>query len=423
MATKWLRLTTGIACVALAAAACSSGGTSGSTPTSGPTASGSTAAKLRGAPVVIGSMYPISAQIATFPDLQYMAEIAVDVVNAHGGIKGHPLKWVHCDDKGDPNTAKTCADQLINQDKVRAMVESVGLEGNIAWPLIKKANILNWFDVPIWPDDGTSPLSYPAGAGIYADGNVGLLVKKGEFKKVDCLSAAGAFAGPLCGFAKASLAAKGVTNFNTIFWPATTTAFQPYASKVVADGADAVVIVESDAITAPVLQALSDAGAKVTVLEPSTSIGTHSIQVAQQNNIPLRVAASWADDPGKYPARAQMVANVKKYGPAVGAPPNLDDVDDNAFNIYEGILSLAKVMNSAKSLSTADMQAYIAKHPIATGVAPPLDWTKPGPIKGQPRIVQVYGTTELVGSSGLTSASNLWSATFPGLGDVTCCSQ
>ena len=35
---------------------------------------------------MIGSMYPISAQIATFPDLQYMAEIAVDVVNANGGI-------------------------------------------------------------------------------------------------------------------------------------------------------------------------------------------------------------------------------------------------------------------------------------------------------------------------------------------------
>src|SRR5258705_8508673 len=98
--TKWLRLMTGFACVALAAAACSSSGgsNSGSSPTAGAT-SGSTAAKLSGAPVVIGSMYPISATIASFPDLQYMAQIAVDVVNAQGGIKGHPLKWVHCDDK------------------------------------------------------------------------------------------------------------------------------------------------------------------------------------------------------------------------------------------------------------------------------------------------------------------------------------
>ena len=33
--------------------------------------------------------------------------------------------------------------------------------------------------------------------------------------------------------------------------------------------------------------------------------------------------------------------------------------------------SMAAVMNGAKSLSTADMQSYIATHPIATGVAPP----------------------------------------------------
>src|SRR6516165_4771089 len=152
MATKkWPRLAAGFACLALAAAAsaCSSSSsssgsstsaTSGSA-TSAAASSAATASNLKGAPVVIGSMYPISASLATFPDLQYMAQIAVDTVNANGGIKGKPLQWVHCDDKGDPNVAATCANQLINTDKVRAMVESVGLEGNVAWPLIKKADI------------------------------------------------------------------------------------------------------------------------------------------------------------------------------------------------------------------------------------------------------------------------------------------
>jgi ABC-type branched-subunit amino acid transport system substrate-binding protein len=427
MVKKRLGLVTGAACIALAAAACSSSGgsTSASSATSAATsAAANPAANLHGDPVVIGSMYPISANIATFPELQYMAQIAVDVVNAKGGIKGRPLKWVHCDDKGDPNVAATCADQLINQDKVRAMVESVGLEGNVAWPLIKKANILNWFDVPIWPDDGTSPLSYPAGLGIYAHQNVGLLVKQGEFKKVDCLSAAGAFAIPICNFAKASLAAKGVTDFKTITWPATTTTFQAYASKVVADGADAVVIVESDAITAPVLQALSDAGAKVTVLEPSTSVGSHSLQVAKQDGIPLRVAGSWAVDARMFPARQQMLADVQKYASAVGAPSGLDTTDDNAFNIYQGVLTLAAVMNGAKSLSTADLQAYIDTHPIATGVAPPLNWTKPGPVPGNPRIVQVYGTSEtLDGSGGLVSTSRTWASGFAGATTLSCCSS
>ena len=373
---------------------------------------------------MIGSMYPISANLATFPQLQYMAQIAVDVVNANGGIKGHPLQWVHCDDKGDPNVAATCANRLINTDKVRAFVESVGLEGNVAWPLIKKANIINWFDVPIWPEDGTSPLSYPAGLGIYAHQNVGLLVKQGEFKKVDCLGAAGAFIGPICDFAKAGLATKGITNFNMITYPATTTAYQPYAQKIAADGADAVVIVASDTITAPILQALSDASVKATVLEPSTSIGTQSLQVAKADGIPLRVAGSWAVDPAMFPARQAMLANVQKYASTVGAPPTFDTSSDNAFNMYQGILSLAAVMNGAKSLSTADLQAYIAAHPIATGVAPPLNWTKAGPVPGNPRIVQIFGTPETVGSSGgLVSASHAWSSGFAAGSGVTCCSS
>jgi ABC-type branched-subunit amino acid transport system substrate-binding protein len=368
-------------------------------------------------------MFPVNANLATFPQLPYMAKIAVDVVNAAGGIKGHPLQWVHCDDKGDPNVAATCANQLINTDKVKALVESVGVEGNIAWPMIKKANIINWFNVPIWPEDGTSPLSYPAGLGIYADQNVGILVKPHEFKKVDCLSTAGAFAGPICGFAKAGLAAKGITNFTTITWPPGTSSFQPYAEKVVADGADAVVIVEADALTAPVLQALGAANAKVTVLEPSTSIGDQSLAVAKQYGMSLRVAGSWAQNPDQFAARQAMLANVQKYSSSVGAPANLDASSDNAFNMYQGILSLAAVMNGAKSLSTADMQSYIATHPTATGVAPPLDWGKSGPLPGNPRVVQIFATAQTMNSSGaLVSASNTWTSGFAPT-SITCCSS
>jgi ABC-type branched-subunit amino acid transport system substrate-binding protein len=416
-----LRWISGVACLAVALAACSSGGSNSSS--SSPVAPATSGPPLSGAPVVIGSMYPISASLASFPDLQYMAEIGVKVVNNNGGIKGRPLKWVHCDDKGDPNIAATCADQLINKDKVAALVESVGVEGNVAWPLIKKANILNWFNVPIWPDDGTSPLSYPAGVGIYAHQNVGVLAKQGEFKKVDCIGAAGAFIDPICGFAKAGLAAKGVTDFKTITYPATTTAYQPYAAKVLADGADAVVIVASDAITAPVLQALADAGVDATVLEPSTSIGSRALDVAHKNDIKLRVAGSWGVDANMFPARKQMLDNVQRYEKEVGAPSGLDTLSDNAFNMYQGVISLAAVMNGAASLKTSDLQAYIAAHPVATGVAPPVDWGKKGPIPNNPRVVQLYATPQTVSSDGeLVSSNTTWSSGFPNLPDVTCCS-
>ena len=46
---------------------------------------------------------------------------------------------------------------------------------------------------------------------------------------------------------------------------------------------------------------------------------------------------------------------------SAGAPPNFDTSSDNAFNMYQGVLSLAAVMNGAKSLSTPDLYAQVRK--------------------------------------------------------------
>ncbi|HSR85138.1 MAG TPA: hypothetical protein VLM11_13255, partial [Streptosporangiaceae bacterium] len=118
-----------------------------------------------------------------------------------------------------------------------------------------------------------------------------------------------------------------------------------------------------------------------------------------------------------------MLANVQKYASSVGAPANLDASSDNAFNMYQGILTLAAVMNGAKSLSTADMQAYIAAHPTVTGVAPPLDWGKSGPLSSNPRVVQIFATAQTMNSSGaLVSESNTWTSGFAPT-SITCCSS
>jgi hypothetical protein len=119
-----------------------------------------------------------------------------------------------------------------------------------------------------------------------------------------------------------------------------------------------------------------------------------------------------------------MLDNIEKYRSAVGAPADMDTLSDNAFNMYQGVLSLAAAMNGAKSLKTADLQAYIAAHPVDTGVAPPLEWSKAGPIPKNERIVQVYGTEETVnGDGGLSSDSNSWGSGFPNIAEVTCCSS
>ncbi len=375
--------------------------------------------KLKGTPVSIGSIYPINATAVNFPDLQYMAQIAVAKVNAHGGIHGRPLAWSNCDDKGDPAVAATCADTMINQKKVLAVINQVGLQTGVPWPLMKANNVINWFDIPITPDDGTSPLSYPAGLGIYAHQNVGILVKSGEMKKVRCLAGDSAFAPLICGFAKAALAAQGVTDFDIITYPLTATTYGPQAAKAVADKPDGIVIVGADTTTVGVVQALVDAGWKGPILEPSTSVGSKTLAVASQAGLDLRVSGAWGLDPKVFPGRKQMLKDVKKYAKKVGAPAGFDQISDNAIGMYLGVTTFAEIMNKLPTVSVADFQTYVSQHPITTGMSAPLDWTKPGPISSGgsalPRIVNVYGTVEKISKGKLVSSSKEFCSGFSGV--------
>lgn len=49
-------------------------------------------------------------------------EMAIDEVNAKGGIMGRRVRLIVYDDAGDPNNARTFATRLIEEDKVTAMV-------------------------------------------------------------------------------------------------------------------------------------------------------------------------------------------------------------------------------------------------------------------------------------------------------------
>jgi hypothetical protein len=177
-------------------------------------------------------------------------------------------------------------------------------------------------------------------------------------------------------------------------------------------------VVGADSIAATIMQSLSDAGAKVTLLEPSTSVGSRTLDVASKTSTPLRVAGSWGVDPNLFPGRKEMLANVQKYAPKVNAPSGFDTLSDNAINMYQGILSLANALNNAPSASITDLQAYVAAHPVATGMAPPIDWSKPGAISGKPRIVMVYATPETVKNGQLVSTSTTFSSGFPGIPDA-----
>lgn len=116
MAVKWIRVSLGVACamlVAIAFAACGGSGGSGSGGSSGTTA----AAKdnLPAGPITIGMaigktgfMVPYDSGPAN------AAQLAVDDINARGGVLGHKLQLTSADTKSDRAQGATAADTLIS---------------------------------------------------------------------------------------------------------------------------------------------------------------------------------------------------------------------------------------------------------------------------------------------------------------------
>lgn len=102
----------GAVALLLAAAACSSSG-SGS-------ASSSTGSNASGTPLKIGLITVVGTAL-NFTDQVAAANAAIRQVNSQGGIDGHRLQLVFCNEALNPNDGQACARDMVN-DHVMAMV-------------------------------------------------------------------------------------------------------------------------------------------------------------------------------------------------------------------------------------------------------------------------------------------------------------
>jgi branched-chain amino acid transport system substrate-binding protein len=95
-------------------------------PSSTPEEGGSTAVKL-------GFNFEETGPEATFGQSSHKgAQMALDEINAAGGLLGAPVEAVFDDNASDSNQAATVASKLVNQDKVNVLIGSVASSNSIA---------------------------------------------------------------------------------------------------------------------------------------------------------------------------------------------------------------------------------------------------------------------------------------------------
>jgi len=83
--------------------------------------------------IKIGAMLPLTGDIATFGQSAKNAlELVADEVNKKGGIDGKTVKFVYQDDENKPASSANVTQKLINDEKVVALIGSIGSTCSIA---------------------------------------------------------------------------------------------------------------------------------------------------------------------------------------------------------------------------------------------------------------------------------------------------
>ena len=120
------------------------------------------------------SSFPSSAGPAE-PEVAASINAHLDVLNAAGGIGGHPVKLVMCYDHDDPNTARTCANQAVSDPKIVATVDVYSENDNVIDPIMEDAGMPQIGIDPQGPADTNCDVCFAFDGGGYSD-TIGIAV-------------------------------------------------------------------------------------------------------------------------------------------------------------------------------------------------------------------------------------------------------
>lgn len=251
-----LAVTAALLVFAVVMAGC--GGSTSSTtlaPTSSPTATGSSTSAApsagttaSGARITFALVTPLSApgDYRSGQDIQKMAEVWVQQVNASGGIQGHPVDLAVYDDQGKPEVGASAVERAITEKKAVAIL---GLWHSSV--TVAEMEVVKRYNVPMlafysWADDVTKK-NYPQ---VFRIGPYNSLIairtadyfRSKGYKNVAALVEDTAYG---IGFGDALKAAvkPGDFKLNVVQFQAQTQDLTAELSKIQADSPDALVIV------------------------------------------------------------------------------------------------------------------------------------------------------------------------------------
>ncbi|MFF9341464.1 MULTISPECIES: ABC transporter substrate-binding protein [unclassified Streptomyces] len=116
-------------------------------------------------PVTVMTWAPDQTRATNMPGMPAMAQAYARWVNSQGGVDGHELRVLTCNEQNTPTGAAACARRAV-REKAVAVVGSYSQNGRAFMAPLEAAGIPYIGGYGVTEDEFTSPLSYPVNGGL-----------------------------------------------------------------------------------------------------------------------------------------------------------------------------------------------------------------------------------------------------------------
>jgi ABC-type branched-subunit amino acid transport system substrate-binding protein len=308
------------------------------------------------------------------------AQARVDSINASGGLNGHRLTLLECDENLDPNQERACVGKAVDE-KVSAVVGSSLLFDQFDG--LQRAGIPLIYNVGLTPKLYQSPISYPTGGVVSWFAGQAMMAKADGVKTI-------AIGGVNHGSSQAAvdIATKAAENLGlelkgTVTSSITATDLTADAAALSGKGADAILLAASNTYEVPMVRALRQGGFTGKIYVQAPGVKPAELKTLGAAAEGLRVASvGQPTNTADTPLAQQMRSDVADFG----SPELLGD--ERAAASWSGVYLFGHLMAEATSFTAKDVIAALdaLKTPIPGGVFGPFAGTGTPPFAAYPRL-------------------------------------
>jgi branched-chain amino acid transport system substrate-binding protein len=327
----------------------------------------------------------LSGPLPTNPAMAAAATLYAKWINDHGGIKGHPLQVIICDEQGNPTAGAACAREAV-QDKVVAVVGSSSYSGDAIDPILQRGGISIFGDCCAnTPADLTNPDSYPLGNGFtFGPSLVARAVQDGH-KKISFVVEDGAQ--PFAAIAENALKTLGQKLHSMVVIPAETQDYTPEVVQATAGGTDAIIFFASE-------------GPIMAFMGPLAQTGDHPQLYAASGALTPTIAAAYpsltdgavlSDSYADLSAPAFSSFRAAIADKAYGAP-NLNYNGFAGLGTWAAYAAFKQIADSISGPLTASSFLAACAHASSVstgGMAPTVNFTQPW-TAGPPGLTRMF---------------------------------